>query len=240
MDGFGRYPLKAVLVSSAAGMVLLAGCASTGPEESIPESLEAGPPDAGSGVGDRTLGPDDLIQVQVFGAEELSGELRVTSGGEISMPLLGPVRAEGLTARELERELEAVLGETYLRDPQVSVEVLEARAQEVATVYVVGEVRRPGGFPLERGEPVSVIQALALAEGLEPTASKGRAKIIRNGGSEDPQELPVDLDEILEGVQEDPLLQHRDILVVPSSRPRSVVRGVWDAFLRMFRLRDIR
>jgi len=188
---------------------------------------------------DYTIGTDDLLAVRVFGAEELSGESRVTSAGEISMPLLGSVEAAGMTSRELADHLEDLLRDSYMWDPRVNVQVLEARSQAVAVVYVIGDVRRPGGFPLERGEPVSVIQALALAEGLEPTAARSKAKIIRaaeNGGE---REVSVDLDRILEGSAQDPILGHRDILFVPNSRSSSILRGAWDAFLRIFTFRGI-
>ena len=239
MDGTRPLPFTTAMAVCAC-LVLLGGCASgasDAPNDEVPIPASTGNTPEGSG---HRLGPDDLLEVRVFGAEELSGELRVTSAGSISMPLLGPVEAKGLTPGELEGAIREGLADRYMRDPQVSVQVLEAHAREVATVYVVGEVRSPGGFPLERGEPVTVIQALALAEGLAPTASSSRAKIVREGEGENPEEVPLDLGQILDGETEDPLLRHRDVLVVPSSRPRALVRGAWDAFLRMFRLRDLR
>jgi polysaccharide biosynthesis/export protein len=187
------------------------------------------------------MGPDDLLNIRVFGAPELSGEVRMSSGGDLSLPLLGPVPAAGLTARELEVDVENRLRDSYMWDPRVSVQVLEARSHAVSVIYVVGDVRRPGGFPLNRGEPVSVLQAVALAEGLQPTAAKDRARIIRHasGNSRDRQEVAVDLNELLDGRAVDPPLRPGDVLFVPNSRTRSMARGAWDAFLRVVSFRGL-
>jgi polysaccharide biosynthesis/export protein len=187
------------------------------------------------------MGPDDLLNIRVFGAPELSGEARVSSGGDLSLPLLGPVPATGLTTRELEEDVEDRLRDSYMWDPRVSVQVLEARSHAVSVIYVVGDVRSPGGFPLNRGEPVSVLQAIALAEGLQPTAAKGRARIIRRegGNGRDRQEVAIDLDDLLDGRAVDPPLRPGDILFVPNSRSKSVVRGAWDAFIRVFSFRGL-
>lgn len=190
---------------------------------------------------DYMMGPDDLLNIRVFGAPELSGEARVSSSGDLSLPLLGPVPAAGLTTRELEEDVEDRLRGTYMWDPRVSVHVLEARSHAVSVIYVVGDVRSPGGFPLNRGEPVSVLQAVALAEGLQPTAAKGQARIIRreDGNGRERLEVPVDLNELLDGRAVDPTLQPGDILFVPNSRTRSMARGAWDAFLRVVSFRGL-
>lgn len=190
---------------------------------------------------DYVMGPDDLLDLRVFGAPELSGEVRVGSGGDLSLPLLGAVPAAGLTPRELEEDVEDRLRDTYMWDPRVSVQVLDARSHSVSVIYVVGDVRSPGGFPLNRGEPVSVLQAIALAEGLQPTAAKDRARIIRrdDGNGRDRQEVALDLDELLDGRAVDPALRPGDILFVPNSRSRSLARGAWDAFVRVFSFRGL-
>lgn len=234
----------------AMGALLLAGCAMgrTSPEaepdrEAVIEAAReapvdtAGAPDPASD--EYRIGPDDMLDIRVYGAPDLSSETRVTQAGRISMPLLGPVEAAGRTTRELEEHLEDLLRDSYMWDPRVGVQVLEARSEVGAVVYVIGDVRRPGGFPLERGEPISVIQALALAEGLAPTAARDRARIIRPTEDGSEHEVAVNLDRILEGSAHDPSLGHRDILFVPNSRPKSILRGAWDAFLRIFTFRGI-
>ncbi len=239
-----RPPPVRVLACSVVA-VLIAGCGIGGrgapADPPLPplDTAVSGEVTSGEVGEDYTLGSDDQLSVRVFGAPDLSGEFRVTSGGEISIPLLGSVQAGGLTAGELETAIEDGLRGTYMWDPQVSVQVLEARSHVVSTVYVLGDVRRPGGYPLERGEPISVIQALAIAEGLEPTAAAGHAKIIREHSNGEREEVRVDLQRVLAGEANDPLLRHRDILFVPNSRSRSVAQGIWGAFVRVFTFRGI-
>lgn len=88
-------------------------------------------------------------------------------------------------------------------------------------VYVVGEVRKPGGFLLRANESLSVLQALALAEGLTRTAARGAARIIRTDGETGRrEEIPVDLGRVLAGKSPDPILASRDIVFVPHSAAR--------------------
>jgi len=85
-------------------------------------------------------------------------------------------------------------------------------------VYVIGEVRRPGGFALKSNENISVLQALALSEGLTPTAAKGGARIIHTDQqSGERKETPIDLGKILAGKAPDPVLEAKDIVFVPNS-----------------------
>ena len=95
--------------------------------------------------GDYHIGPDDLLQVTVFDAPDLTGPVRVAGNGEISLPLLGTIKASGLTPRELELVLQALLRRTYMKDPQVSVTVTEMQSHSVS---VLGAVKQPGVFHL--------------------------------------------------------------------------------------------
>lgn len=290
------------------------------------------------------IGPEDVLSINVFEAQELNREVRVSAGGEISLPLLGSVRAAGLTPRELEFVLQELLHRTYMKDPHVSVFVREMQSHPVSVmgavrrpgvfqvrgsktllevlslaegladdagetvlimrgaalgqeqeprtdhlaltdqafsgaqhtpevlplssgpnanpsasestvqqvnlkdllesanshdnpvvypgdivkvtragvVYVIGEVRKPGGFALKSNGSISVVQALALSEGLTRTAAKSKARIIHT----DPQngerkETPIDLGKILAGKAPDPMLEAKDIVFVPNSVAKS-------------------
>jgi polysaccharide export outer membrane protein len=91
-------------------------------------------------------------------------------------------------------------------------------------VYVVGEVKKPGGFVLKTNENISVIQALALAEGLTRTSARSHVRIIRTDGATGARtETPINLDKILAGKLPDPILLPKDILFVPNSTGRSVL-----------------
>jgi polysaccharide export outer membrane protein len=93
------------------------------------------------------------------------------------------------------------------------------RVAKAAFIYVVGEVGRAGGFPLRAQQPVSLLQALSLAEGLRRTASAQRAKIIRRAGGSR-EEIPVRLGDVLAGRAPDLSLQPGDILFIPHSRAK--------------------
>ena len=95
-------------------------------------------------------------------------------------------------------------------------------------VYVVGEVKKPGGFQLKSNENISVLQAIALAEGTTQTSASASSRIIRtNETTGKRQEIPIDLHKILAGKKPDPMLKPRDIVFVPNSAARNALyRGV--------------
>ncbi|MBZ5661873.1 MAG: polysaccharide export protein [Acidobacteriia bacterium] len=264
------------------------------------------------------VGPGDLLDITVFEAPEMNRTLRVSASGEISMELLGAVKASGLTPRELESALRDRLRRTYMKDPHVGVFVRELESHPVSVVgavkkpgvfqiqgtktvlemlsmaegpaedagesvlimrgaafsgandssspeasqesngkidavnlwslmesrnaalnlpvypgdivkvtsaelvYVVGEVKKPGGFALKNNQSISLLQALALAEGLTHTAATGQARIVRT----DPRtgqrvEIPVNLGRILANKSSDPGLQPKDIFFIPNSSAKS-------------------
>ena len=285
------------------------------------------------------IGPDDLVEINVFEAEELNRKLRVSATGELSVPLIGVVHSGGLTAQELEAVLESRLRE-YLKEPHVGVFVSAVESHPISVlgavkkpgvfqvrgpktvlemlsmaegladdagdavlvmrgaglqtgqhvkdenpvgpgqaapaaetgalddtnrdvqegapgrtvrinlktllqsedaqvnvvvypgdivkvvkagiVYVVGEVKRPGGFALKSDERMTVLKAIALAEGLTPTSAKSGARIIKQGVHGPAQdEIPLDLGKILAGKAPDPILSASDIVFVPNSSSKT-------------------
>ncbi|ACG73963.1 polysaccharide export protein [Anaeromyxobacter sp. K] len=140
-------------VAMTAVLLLSAACAGKSASE------RAGTrPDAG----EYRIGREDVLEVVVWHEPELTRVVPVRPDGRISLPLAGEVEAAGKTPAELQTGLSKALG-TYIKDPAVAVLVREINASRV---FVLGEVARPGGFPL-RG-PVSVVQAIALAGGRTP------------------------------------------------------------------------
>jgi len=295
-----------------------------------------------SDAGEYRIGAHDLLEINVFEVPELNRSLRVSAGGEISMPLLGGIQTAGLTAKDLEGVLEGRL-HTYMKDPHVSVfistieshpvsvvgavkkpgvfqirgpktvlemlslaegldddagdEVLVMRGaglrfvaspakganeasdlaasssedasqphpnrsgaddesnsadtirvklkdllesgdsrfnvpvfpgdivkvKRAGTVYVVGDVKKPGGFVVKNDHEMSVLKAIALAEGLTTTSSKSRARIIRTDEKTgERQEIPIDLGKIFAGKIPDPPLKPADIVFVPNSSGKVV------------------
>ncbi|NJO55627.1 MAG: polysaccharide export protein [Rhodospirillales bacterium] len=104
------------------------------------------------------LGPGDELRVTVFGQDDLSGEFEVDAAGSVALPLIQSVPAKGKTPQELEKEIAGRLSPDFLKDPRVSVEVLNYRP-----FYIYGEVIRPGGYPYVNG--MTVHNAIALAGG---------------------------------------------------------------------------
>ncbi|GAB4238764.1 MAG: polysaccharide export protein UppC [Methyloligellaceae bacterium] len=129
-------------------------------------------PSAGAQEEPYRLDSGDRLRIVVFGQDNLSRTYAVDGGGYISMPLIGAVRARGLTTFELERRIAAKLRAGYVKDPKVSVEV-----QDYRPFFILGEVRRPGQFPYVNG--MSVRTAVAIAGGYSERARKTRVKLTR-------------------------------------------------------------
>jgi polysaccharide export outer membrane protein len=100
-------------------------------------------------------------------------------------------------------------------------------------VYVIGEVKKPGGFILSDRKTVSVLQALSLAEGLELNASAKNAKIIRESATSNRTEIPLNLKDVLAGKSTDIPMYPDDILFVPNSSARTILGKTAEAALRM-------
>jgi len=257
------------------------------------------------------VGPEDILDIDVFDMPELRKTVRVSNDGTIALPLLGFVKTAGLTVQQLRQQLEMEYGADYLEKPQVSVFVVEFHSQPVSVigavdkpgvyqvtgsrsliemlslaggvssgrtpagptvlitrkggfgdfpvvdgmrlvdpdklevslrgllyshqgelnidvkpfdtisvstadiVYVVGEVHRPGGFVLENRDSVTVLQALAMAEGLSFGAKESKIEIIRDGPNGTKNRIPVDVRKIMKGKSEDLTLAKNDVLYVP-------------------------
>ncbi len=114
---------------------------------------------------DYVVGAQDVLKVSVFDEPQLSGTFRVENDGSFTYPFVGRVKAVGQTLRNIEAEFARMLGEGYVRNAQVSIEVEQYRSR---SFFVVGEVRAPGRYPLS-GE-MTLIEALAQAGSTTPAA----------------------------------------------------------------------
>jgi polysaccharide export outer membrane protein len=265
-----------------------------------------------------TLGPDDVITVRGMHAYEIVDKpIRVEANGNVTLPLIGPLRAGGLTIEQFQSDLNDRLKNFYV-EPQVSVTVTEFRSQPIsilgavanpgthqlqgrktvlemlsmvggvrndagpvlkitrqmqwgpiplpgatvdesgefsvaelnlsdlfeakrpvnnilvrpldvisipssAVIYVIGEVKKSGGFALGSRSSLSVLEALSMAEGFQAKASPKNARILRLKTSSDRQrtEIPVNMSRILAGKAADVPLERDDILFIPNSAARS-------------------
>jgi polysaccharide export outer membrane protein len=124
-------------------------------------------------VADYVIGAQDVLAVTVFDQADLSGKYTVEADGTFTFPLVGRVKAGGLTLRQFEAELRKQLADGYFKHPQVSVGVDQYRSQRI---FVVGEVRQPGTVVLTGG--MTLIEAIARAGSTLPSAS-GAVIIVR-------------------------------------------------------------
>lgn len=118
------------------------------------------------------LGADDEIRLLVFGQPDLSANYKLDDSGEISVPLIGAVGAEGLSARQLEARLAQRLSEGFLVNPSVNVEVVTYRP-----FYILGEVGTSGRYDFQNN--MNVVSAVAIAGGYTPEAVTSIFKVTR-------------------------------------------------------------
>jgi polysaccharide export outer membrane protein len=180
-------------------------------------------------IDDYRIGPDDLLDIQVFGVEELSQKVRVNSVGNISLPLIGEVQASGTLTQELEDIIEARLSKDYMQNPIVNVFIEEYASQRVT---IGGSVGKPGVYAL-RGS-TTLLQAVSMAGGLKRLAL-AEVNIFRVMPNNHRVKMTYNLDEIQEGVVEDPEVQGGDYLIVGTSEARkfltdSLFRDITDFF----------
>jgi polysaccharide biosynthesis/export protein len=131
-------------------------------------------PISAQSAGDYTIGASDVLTIQVFDQPDLGGRYTVEADGTFSFPLIGRVKAGGMSLRAFETQLKKrLLDEGYFRNPQVTVAVEQYRSQRV---FVMGEVRAPGPVPLTGG--MTLIEALSRAGSTLPSSS-GEVAIVR-------------------------------------------------------------
>jgi polysaccharide biosynthesis/export protein len=162
-----RYQMALALLG--AGALLLGGCAGGG----APPISSA---DVAAGLESYRLGAGDQVRVTVFNEPTLTGQYNITPGGALAFPLIGVVAAGGRTIDAVQQELTAKLGEGYVNDPRVSVEVLNYRP-----FYILGEVNRPGEYSYASG--MTVEQAIARAGGFTYRANEKTVFLRRQTGT---------------------------------------------------------
>jgi polysaccharide export outer membrane protein len=300
MKAYSRLFAALLLVSTLTG--------APAQERQAPMSMTTAGIPSGTGFGSGAtvpIGSGDLLEMSVFDTPELSGKLRVSNTGDISLPLVGSLHVEGMKAVEAQNLIrQKYMDGSFLKDPQVTLFIAEYATQGVSVVgevknpgiypafgshhlldylsvaqgltplagttivvthaghpdqpqsvkmtagaapmplnnpeilpgdtiyvertgliYVVGDVVRPGGYPMDHDGQLTIMQAVALAMGVNYTASKGSVKLVRTT-PEGRQEIPVDLKKIFAAKAPDLPMQDNDILFVPSSMARGALKAV--------------
>lgn len=160
------------------------------------------------------IAPQDLLDIEVFKVPDLSKEVRVDENGNITLPLIGTVRASGLSPSKLENVIASRLEKDYMNNPQVNVLVKESNSNNIT---VGGAVNTPGVYPLT-GD-VTVTQAIAMAQGLSRLAIKDNVTLTRNG-----KPFSVPLEAITQGKMEDPLVLAGDKIFVHTSGAKEAIQ----------------
>jgi polysaccharide export outer membrane protein len=213
--------------------VLLTACAE-GRGGPIPYNVALPAPDAPTVVPLETgyrIAPLDKLEIKVLKVNDLSGDYNVDLAGNISMPLIGEVKAVNLTTADLDRELTSKLGEKYLENPDVSVGIKESTTR---VVTVDGAVREPGAFPTIGTS--SLMRAIAQAKGVTEDANPRRVAVFRTVNGQR-QAAAFDLTAIRRGQMDDPKLYPGDIVVVDGSAIKEGFKRVLASFpiLSIFR-----
>jgi polysaccharide biosynthesis/export protein len=156
------------------------------------------------------IGPGDVLDVSIWKDEALTRSLTVLPDGTISFPLIGQLQAGGRTVKQVRSEIEQKI-KVYVPEPTLSVEVRQVNSM---LIYVVGRVNAPGRFVLNTN--VNVLQALAMAGGLNPFAKRDKIRIMRNEDGKTKM-LPFKYDDAVEGahLEQNIMLKRGDLIVVP-------------------------
>lgn len=194
--------------------------------EQAPTQEKTPTPEANSG--DTTqyqIGPADILRIVVFGHDTLTQSVIVERDGTITFPLIGRIKAADMSPDELQRQITTLLAQDFIRNPQVTVNVQEYRSK---TVFVVGQIARPGTYPLEGNTTIVSI----LAKAGPVTGSAIEVVVVRPSGKVEgpvtPEDatpesskatiLRVDLADIEAGMLEkNVVLQPNDTVFIPQA-----------------------
>ena len=124
------------------------------------------------------LGTGDQLRITVYNETDLSGDYSVDDGGFVRLPLIGQIKAQGLTLVDLEKAIEGKFAAGYLKSPRVSAQITTYRP-----FYIIGEVNKPGQYSYVNG--MNIVTAVALAGGYTYRADDSSVYIRRNGSSEE-------------------------------------------------------
>jgi polysaccharide export outer membrane protein len=189
------------------------------------QSPQAPPSGSAPAFTDYIIGPQDVLTINSFDQADLSGRFTVEADGTFTYPLIGRLKAGGLTLRQIETELKKRLkDDKFFVNPQLSVAVEQFKSQKV---FIVGEVRSPGAYPLS-GD-MSLIEALARAGSTLPSAS-GEALIVHAAPGQTTPEAPstigdpanmvrIDLRDLENGsLSQNAVLRDGDTIFVPRAQ----------------------
>lgn len=181
--------------------ILMGGCASQRASTSAPSRSPEVPPPLSTA--EYRIGPEDVLEIVVWKNLDLSKTVTVRPDGMITLPLIGELRAGGLTANDVRNEIKARL-ERYKEMPEVSVTVTDVRSY---SLFILGEVRTPGRYQVKTA--TTLLQALALAGGFTQFADTNGIVVVRR----DPRESVLKEQRIM--VRYKDLVKRGDVALSP-------------------------
>jgi polysaccharide export outer membrane protein len=195
--------------ASAPSTITPEAAAAPAPAAAPPAAAAVAPAPASIDADAFRIGPEDILDVQVWKNPDLSRVVPVRPDGKISLPLVNDIQASGLTASELRLQVTQRLAE-FVPSPEVSVIVREVHSPKVA---VVGNVRMPGHYEMK--SPSTVLEFIARAQGLSEFADRGRIVVLRQNGASTTR-IPFNYRKVAEGSEQDNFyVRPGDIIVVP-------------------------
>jgi polysaccharide export outer membrane protein len=190
-------------------------------------------PAATPGESGYLIGPRDVIGIEVFKVPDLTRSVQVAETGTVNLPLLGEVRASGKSAQQLERDLTARFGGRYLKDPQVTVKVVEYNSQRVTIEG--GGSKKPGVYPLR--EKNTLLDMMAQSGGIDPDVGSSDVVVFRRDENGMRTAGVFDVDAIRAGTAQDPVMQPGDLILVDTSTAKVTANRVlkYAGFAMMFK-----
>ena len=198
---------------------LLASCSVS--QEMIQPTPQAGPVVKTEAVQEdtsspRTIHAADLIILHVVPGKEFEKELELTVNmdGEILVPLIGWIKVEGLTNQKAEEKIRESLNQDYLVNPRVSLRVKESSSR---AVVMLGQLKKPGTYEFPQNGKMTLLEAVAKAEGFTDIANLKKIKVVRSLSGGRQRTIPVNGENMLKGDEPDLELQEGDLITVPES-----------------------
>jgi len=152
--------------------------------------------------------PEDDLRIKVWRHPDLDTEVTVGANGTVNLPLLGKVQVAGMTPEAVEDNLAGLWAKNFLKNPYVSVSILNKK------FFVLGEVKNPGSY--EMGGSITILKALSMAGGLGDYAAQGSIYVLRENSNES-KRIDVDVPAVRSGEAEDFQIQPGDVINVPQS-----------------------
>lgn len=197
-------------------LFLILSCSSDkGSEKVVIRQQEMAPPTP------FVLGPGDELTFNVWRHDTLERNVQIDPSGNIYLPLVGEMKASGLTIVQLRKKISSRLSK-YIVNPQVDISVSSLQSQKV---HVLGEVNSPGSFVLDRR--MLVWEAISLAQGFTNDANKDEVLLVRSeDGFARITALNLDIEEMLENgnLKQDFSLKNGDLLYIPPSTIADIER----------------